>query len=164
MKKVLSIFIIILILVSCSKSLEGDFNNAVKLLQENKTEEAISEFEKIAQSNDAIYSPKALDQLAEIYQGKLDKNLSAEESAKKSQFYFRTLYDKYPQSSLAPKALFMSAFILANELNMYDDATKEYNLFLEKFPNHELATSAKQELEYIGLSPEEILKKKMAKQ
>uniref|UniRef100_A0A832DEZ4 Outer membrane lipoprotein BamD-like domain-containing protein n=1 Tax=Ignavibacterium album TaxID=591197 RepID=A0A832DEZ4_9BACT len=163
MKKILSL-LIILILVACSKSLEGDFNNAVKLLQENKIEEAVSEFEKIAQSNDEKYSPEALAQLAAIYQGKLDKNISAEESAKKSQFYFRTLYDKYPKSPLAPKALFMSAFILANELNKYDDATKEYNLFLEKYPNHELAISAKQELEYIGLSPEEILKKKMAKQ
>jgi TolA-binding protein len=163
MKKNLSL-LLILILVSCSKSLEGDFNNAVKLLKENKIEEAISEFEKIAQSNDEKYSPEALAQLAAIYQGKLDKNLSAEESIKKSQFYFRTLFDKYPKNPIAPKALFMSAFILANELNKYDDATKEYNLFLEKFPNHELAASAKQELEYIGLSPEEILKKKMAKQ
>lgn len=77
MKKILSLFII-LILVSCSKSLEGDFNNAVKLLKENKIEEAVSEFEKIAQSNDEKYSPEALAQLAAIYQGKLDKKLSAE--------------------------------------------------------------------------------------
>ncbi|MEJ5263384.1 MAG: hypothetical protein WHT45_11925 [Ignavibacterium sp.] len=163
MKKFLSLGLILL-LISCSKSFEEDFNNASKLLKENKIEEAIAEFEKIAQSNDEKYSPEALAQLASIYQGKLDKNLSAEESAKKSQFYFRTIYDKYPNNPLAPKALFMSAFILANELNKYDDATKEYNLFLEKFPDHELAASAKQELEFIGLSPEEILKRKMAKQ
>lgn len=163
MKKILSAFII-LILVSCSKSLESDFNNATKLLKENKIEEAIAEFSKIAENNDSKYSPEALAQLAIIYQNRLDKNLSPLESAEKSQFYFRTIYDKYPENKLAPKALFMSAFILANDLKKYDEATKAYNLFLEKYPEHQLASSAKQELEYIGLSPEEILSRKMSKQ
>jgi TolA-binding protein len=163
MKKFLSV-VLILFLVSCSKSNETEFNRASELLKENKIEEAIEVFEKIAQSNDSKYSPEALAQLAAIYQGKLSNNISPTESAEKAQFYFRTIYDKYPQSPLAPKALFMSAFILANELNKYEQATKEYNLFLEKFPDNELASSAKQELEYIGLSPDEILKKKMAKQ
>ncbi|WP_290663216.1 tetratricopeptide repeat protein [Ignavibacterium sp.] len=151
-------------LIACSKSLENDFNKANELLKQNKIEEAVAELVKIAESGDKNFSPKALAQLATIYQNKMDKSISDSESADKAQFYFRTLYDKYPEHPDAPKALFMSAFILANELNKYDEATKSYKLFLEKFPEHELAASAKQELEYIGLSPEEILKKKMAQQ
>lgn len=158
------VFVFIIGLISCSKSLDSDFNKANELLKQNKIEEAVSEFSKIAESGDKNFSPKALIQLASIYHNKMDKGISASESADKAQFYFRTVYDKYPENPDAPKALFMSAFILANELNKYDEATKSYNLFLEKFPNHELAASAKQELEYIGLSPEEILKKKMAQQ
>lgn len=158
------VFVFIIGLISCSKSWENDFNQANELLKQNKIEEAVSVFSKIAESSDKNFSPKALIQLATIYQNKMDKSISASESADKAQFYFRTVYDKYPDHPDAPKALFMSAFILANELNKYDEATKSYNLFIEKFPNHELAASAKQELEYIGLSPEEILKKKMAQQ
>ncbi|GMU96069.1 tetratricopeptide repeat protein [Ignavibacterium album] len=157
-------FIILIGFISCSKSLESDYNNASELLKQNKVQEAIEEFTKIAEASDKNFSPMALVQLATIYQNKMDKNISALESADKAQYYFRTVFDKYPENSDAPKALFMSAFILANELNKYDEATKAYNLFIEKYPNHELAASAKQELEYIGLSPEEILKRKMAQQ
>ncbi|MEP0861647.1 MAG: tetratricopeptide repeat protein [Ignavibacterium sp.] len=162
--KRLFVVVILLGLISCSKSLESNFNQANELLKQNKIEEAVAEFTKIAESGDKNFAPKALVQLATIYQNRIDKSISPIESADKAQYFFRTIYDKYPDNPDAPKSLFMSAFILANELDKYDEATKTYNLFLEKFPNHELATSAKQELEYIGLSPEEILKKKMAQQ
>jgi hypothetical protein len=36
-------------------------------------------------------------------------------------------------------------------------------LFIEKYPDHELAASAKEELENMGLTPEEILQKNLAK-
>lgn len=150
--------------ISCSKSYENKFNQANELLQQNKIQEAIAEFNKIAESGDKNFAPKAIVILASIYQNRMDDNISGLQSAEKAQYFFRALYDKYPDNPDAPKALFMSAFILANELNKYDEATKAYNLFLEKFPKHELAASAKQELEYLGLSPEEILKKKMAQQ
>ncbi len=151
-------------LIACSESIENKFNKANELLKQNRIEEALSEFNVIAESGDKNFAPKALIQIATIYQNKMDKSISALESADKAQFYFRSVYEKYPEYPDAAKALFMSAFILANELNKYDEATKAYNLFLEKFPNHELASYAKQELEFIGLSPEEILRKKMAQQ
>ena len=53
----------------------------------------------------------------------------------------------------------MAGYILANDLQKYDDATKSYKLFIEKYPGHPLASSAKQELDNMGLSPEEILKR-----
>ena len=37
-----------------------------------------------------------------------------------------------------------------------------YNLFLEKYPSHPLAVSAKEELNNMGLTPEEILKQNEA--
>jgi len=59
--------------------------------------------------------------------------------------------------------LFMAGFVLANELNMYNEATETYNYFIEKFPEHELAASAKEELDNMGLTPEEILRKNIAR-
>jgi hypothetical protein len=49
----------------------------------------------------------------------------------------------------------------ANELQKYDEAEKLYEKFLEKFPQSELAPSAKEEIQNIGIPPEEILKRKV---
>jgi TolA-binding protein len=53
----------------------------------------------------------------------------------------------------------MLGFIYANELNNYEKAKIYYQKFLERYPNSELAISAKFELENLGRKPEEIIKK-----
>ena len=60
--------------------------------------------------------------------------------------------------------LFMAGFVQANDLHDYDAASETYNLFLKTYPDHELATSAKEELDNMGLTPEEILKKNLARE
>jgi TolA-binding protein len=65
--------------------------------------------------------------------------------------------DLYPGSGWAPKVTFMLAFNYNNELAQYDSAKKYYELFLEKYPNDELAASARFELETLGKGPEELL-------
>jgi outer membrane protein assembly factor BamD (BamD/ComL family) len=65
--------------------------------------------------------------------------------------------DLFPSSVWAPKVTFMLAFNYNNELAQYDSAKKYYRLFLEKYPNDELASSARFELETIGKGPEELL-------
>ena len=57
----------------------------------------------------------------------------------------------------------MCGYIQANELKDFDAATKTYKLFIEKFPDSEFAVSAKAELDNMGLAPEEILKKNLAR-
>ena len=88
--------------------------------------------------------------------------MSKEESIKQSAKIFVSVADKYPKSEQAPQSLFMAGFIYANELKNYDEAIKTYKLFLEKYPDNQLASSAKDELDNMGLTPEEILKKKIA--
>ena len=58
----------------------------------------------------------------------------------------------------------MAGFVQSNELHDYDGATETYNSFLKVFPDHELAASAKEELNNMGLTPEEILEKNLARQ
>jgi TolA-binding protein len=166
MKK-LSALLIILFLAGCGNEKSADelISEANTNLKQNKIPEAVLLFEEIIKdypNNEK--TPEVLNQLASIYQNKMLKNLSDKESLEKAVSLFRKIYDDYPNSSFAPTGLFMSGFVLANELSYYDKATATYNLFLEKFPDHELASSAKKEVENMGLSPEEILQKNLAKE
>jgi len=58
----------------------------------------------------------------------------------------------------------MAGFIYANELQNYKEAEILYKQFLNEYPDNELAPSARAELENLGLSPEEILEKNLAKE
>jgi hypothetical protein len=58
----------------------------------------------------------------------------------------------------------MSAFISANDLKKYKEATALYKQFLQEYPDNELTSSAQAELDNMGLSPEEILKNNIAKE
>lgn len=162
MKKLSVIFIIAILFISCSKtSDEGYFDQAKVLLKENKVNEAIISLETLLKEYpESNIAPKALVQLATIYQNQLLKNISQTELFDRAQKYFREVFDKYPKSEEASNSLFMSSFILSNELKKYDEATEGYKLFIEKYPNSPLVISAKDELDNMGLSPEEILKKK----
>ena len=161
MKKSLVLILISLFIISCSKTSDQEyFDQAKKLLDEKKTTEAITSLETlINEYPESKIAPQALVQLAQIYQNQMDKTINPAESFKKAEKYFMQVYEKYPDSEEAPKSLFMSGFILANDLMKYDEATSSYNLFLEKYPSHPLAVSAKEELDNMGLSPEEILKR-----
>jgi hypothetical protein len=58
----------------------------------------------------------------------------------------------------------MAGFIYANELQNYKEAEALYKQFLSEYPENELAPSAQAELDNLGLSPEEILQKNLAKE
>lgn len=164
MKSIISL-IILLLLVGCSskKSEKELFDEAQKNLKEDKIPEAIMAFEELVSGySESELAPEALSQLASIYQNKLVKNLSEKENLEKAVTFFKKIHDEYPESSYAPTGLFMAGFINANELKNYKEAAALYNQFLQEYPDDELATSAQSELDNMGLSPEDILKKNMA--
>ena len=162
MKAVFLFLITLIIFSGCSSKTDKEYlQSAEKDVQGNNISDAVESYQSLVDKYPkSDLAPEALYQMAAFYQNNLVKNLTKKESLEKSVTIYRSVYDKYPQSKKAPLALFMSGFILANELNNYEEASKTYNLFLEKFPNHELATSAKEELKHLGLSPDEILKEK----
>ena len=161
MKKYLLVVLVPLLIISCSKTSDQEyFDQAKILLDENKITEAVTSLETLVNEYpESKIAPAALVQLAQVYQNQLDKNIKRTESFEKAEKYFMQVYEKYSDSEEAPKALFMSGFIFANDLMKYDEATSRYNLFLEKYPSHPLAMSAKEELDNMGLTPEEILKR-----
>ncbi len=91
-------------------------------------------------------------------------------SKKKSESeYFQTAYDQYnkeqyqeaiqnfekvlkyyPEGSNASKAMFMIGFIHANNTKNLEEAKKYYTMFIEKYPQHELVSSADYELKHLG--------------
>ncbi len=150
-----------LTLIGCGKSAEDYMKDASEKLKAQNVSEAVASYQKILEEfPQSEQAPEALYQLATIYQGLLLPNLSREESLIQAITSFKAVYEKYPKNKFAPVSLFMSGFIMANELHQYDEATKTYSLFLDKFPDHQLAQSAKDELENMGLEPDEILNKK----
>ena len=63
---------------------------------------------------------------------------------------FKKIIEYYPEGENTPKATFMIGFINANDLKKLDEAKKYYTLFLEKYPEHELADDAEYELKTLG--------------
>ncbi|RJP72565.1 MAG: hypothetical protein C4539_03375 [Ignavibacteriales bacterium] len=149
---------LIFFIAGCSKSEQSYWDEAVNYQKAGKYKEAVASYKALAEeypeSNNAV---KALFEAAKIYQVKMIKEVEPKQSMLKAIEFYNKIYNDYNESPEAPKALFMKAFIESNELQNYDAAKQTYNLFLTKYPNNEMAASAKAELETIGLTPEEIL-------
>jgi TolA-binding protein len=162
MKKYLLVFTVLLLIIGCGKKDANELiGEASELVKNNNITGAVNIFEEIIKEHpDSREAATAMYELGKIYQSKLLKNVSENESLNKAIFYFDEVFQKHSSSSEAPLALFMKGFILANELNQLDEATKTYKLFILKYPNHDLVSSAQDELNYMGLSPEQILQKK----
>lgn len=166
MKSIIALLTIFLIVGCSTKKTDKElFDEAQQNLKQDKIPEAVMAFEEIVNDHsDSELAPEVLSQLAGLYQNKKIKSLSEKENLVKAVELFKKLHTDYPNSSFAPSGLFMAGFINANELQNYDEATKLYKQFLEEYPNDELAASAQAELDNMGLTPEEILMKKLAKE
>jgi TolA-binding protein len=162
MKRILLLVIFAFLIAGCSKNSDQSLmDTAQKSANQKNYQDAIKNYnDLIKEYPDSKLIPDAMVNLASLYMSNSDSTLTEYQSYQKAADLFRQVYDKYPDSNKAPTALFMSGFVLANNLNKYDEATKTYRLFLEKFPNHQLAKSAREELNNMGISPDEILKSK----
>jgi TolA-binding protein len=63
---------------------------------------------------------------------------------------FKIILEKYPNGETTAKATFMLGFINANNLGNLEEAKKYYTLFVEKYPDHDLADDAQYELNTLG--------------
>jgi len=164
MKSILALFLLFIIVGCSTKKTDKElFDEAQKNLKEDKIPEAVMAFEELVNDHSkSELTPEALSQLASLYQNKQIKSLSEIENLEKAIELFKKLHDEYPSSEYAPSGLFMAGFIYANDLQNFSEAEKLYKQFLSEYPDNELAPSAQAELDNLGLSPEEILQKKLA--
>jgi len=159
----LSLLSLLLFACSSEKSPDELMKEAETFTNNKKIPESVTAYETLIKDfPDDSLAPEATFRLATIYQNELVKNISEKESLQKAVELFKGIHERYPTSDKAPMGLFMAGFILANDLKDFKAATEVYNQFLEKYPDNELATSTKEELDNMGLSPEEILQRKVA--
>ena len=64
--------------------------------------------------------------------------------------YFKSILEEEISSEYRKKALFMTAYIYNNNLNMYTDAIDYYKTFLKDYKNDELISSVEYELDQIN--------------
>ena len=160
MKSYFVIFLLILFVAGCAKNEKVQFEEATSLVQAKKYKEAITSFENIAKEfPTSDFAPDALYQIAKLYQAGVVPEIDQIQSQQKAVEFFQKVFVNYPKYESAPAALFMSGFILANNLGNYNEATITYKKFLEAYPTNEFADDAKGELDNMGLSPEEIITK-----
>lgn len=69
---------------------------------------------------------------------------------------FEDYHKKYNKSSKAPEAYFLIGYTYNNHIKDYDKAKEYYENFLKQYPDHQLASSAKFELDTIGKPIEEV--------
>jgi TolA-binding protein len=160
MKKII-LFAALLILIGCNPNGDKDlFESALKLVSEQKYNEALNEFLQLVNENpESEYSPQSLLECAKLYHNFNIEGLSKEESLKKAVEFYTRIYNEYPKSIQAALSMMMTGFVLANELNQLEKAKEVYEEFLKKYPNSELIASVKIELENLGKTPDEILEK-----
>ena len=161
MKSTLILIFFALIISGCSRKTDKVYMDAAeKSTQSKNYSEALKSYQELLKEYpDSKNAPEAMVKMASLYMNHADTSLDQMQSYERAAELFRQVYNKYPKSEQAPQALFMSGFVLSNNLAQYGAATKTYKLFLEKFPNHQLAKSAKEELNNMGMSPDDIIKK-----
>ena len=64
--------------------------------------------------------------------------------------HWRRLVEETPDHPRVTNARFMIAYCYANHLKEYERAKQAYETFLKLYPDHELAASAKWELDHLG--------------
>ncbi len=156
MQKAFPIFIMALILISCSSqdtggSASGGKNNAAGLWEaaaqyrENEDiDRTVTTLMQITRDfGTSAEAVKAQFQIAEVFLNDVrDYELAI--------VHFRKVIQQYGDDEMAVKALFMIGYIQANYLQAYTDAVNNYHTFLQKYPDHELVPSVEYELESLS--------------
>jgi len=77
--------------------------------------------------------------------------------------YYNRILLNYPDFSKRAFCLFLQAFILENQLNLYDQAKIRYQEFIDKYPEHVLVKDAMASIQNMGRPIEELIKEWDAK-
>ena len=164
MRKAFVFLFILIVIVGCGTTDDQDLYESAKEHIENEEYiDALANFRKLVDTfPQSKYRAEVYFEIGKLYHGKIDKNLSEEDSYKQAIKYYESVFTNFPDDPNAPNALFMTAFLYANELGNLDSARDNYEKFLSKYPEHEMAASAKAELDNLGVSAEEILERKLA--
>jgi tetratricopeptide (TPR) repeat protein len=103
---------------------------------------------------EADQTPEDLFRAAELYEQDINQ-------IEQALTVYARLIEAHPQHERAADALFKQGYIYHNVLQDLPKAETAYRSFLQQYPTHNLAPSAQEELNFLGVSPEEWLRTKM---
>lgn len=132
--------------------LDKEFSGA-DVTDKKKAEEFIVTAEQLA----SVVEKSNPDEYVEVLLKAAGLAKTIEQPQKAIELYTK-ITEKMPQHPKAPTAYFMIGFVYANDLKDLEKGKAAFELFLEKFPDDEMAESARAELKNLGKSPEEVLK------
>lgn len=117
------------------------YDAAFKLLKQSKYEEAIKQFELLADSwPNGLLADDAYYWQSEAYY--VSRDTEAALSG------FKTVIDRYPNSDRVPEAFLKIGYIY-HDIGDYKEAAKIFRDILNRFPSHSVATSAQTRLRRI---------------
>ncbi|NOR87002.1 MAG: tetratricopeptide repeat protein [Bacteroidales bacterium] len=158
-----TVFIIITVFASCKLSEQEEKSNNIHIMESQLFEEKKGVIDKKEAANmihaylqyvDAYPS----DSLSATYLFKAaDVSINAFHSDQSIMLFNRVIAE-YPNYEKTPQALFLKAFTYENYLLKLDSAKANYELFLEKYPQHPFANDAKISVQNLGKSPEDIIR------
>ncbi|MGB0887643.1 MAG: tetratricopeptide repeat protein [Vicingaceae bacterium] len=178
MKNLSYLIIPCVILASCSG--EPDIKIEEAKTVENKIdthEERVAEIDKhtaILFSDSLNFNTKSANDLLAAYEDYI-KHHSFESESKNIQFkagelakslgkphiairHFNGLLERDPNHEKAPMALFYKAMTIGDDLHQDDEAIRYYQEFIDKYPDHPFAESAKASINLQGKSLNDIVK------
>lgn len=158
-----SISIILLAFLTNCNSIEKkieDIANAESELLEvaNDKEIAASQTEQLITMYEGFANDYPEDSLAPFYLFKAAELFRSTGSPTKAIDLYDSIRDEYEDFEKRPHCLFLKAFTYENEIGNAAQAKLHYQEFLQQYPNHELAESVEFSLQFLGLTPEEIVK------
>lgn len=156
----LYIFLVLLIFQSCSPSRPKMIENISKMESEmkaaqvvdtNKVAEMLGAYQAFASKfKDDSLAPEYLYKAAGLAVGFNRGNQAIE--------LYERIVQTYPNFKKVPECYFMEAFAYENSIGNIAKANEYYNMFLAKFPEHELADDAQSALKFLGKTPEEMVR------
>ena len=164
----LILFVVALLFAACDNNPRADIEAQEAALKTIMDDDVNS-------SPDAIRAGFA--KLIEAYEAYLAEgnSLSADEYFKVAELYESTgdygqtismlekLRTEHPKTDRAADALFKIGFIQHNNLKDLQKAEDTYRKFINSYPDHHFADDAQMEIDNLGVSPEEIIRRAQEK-
>jgi TolA-binding protein len=149
--------ILLLFIASCSRKSDVElFNEGNKAEVEKNVTVALEKYNEVVNEfPTTAYAESSQYRIAMI---KINQEGNKQQAVEAHLKFYRM----FPRSKQAPAMLFLAAFLYNNDLRNLDSARVLYEEFIQKYPGHDLAESAKFELANLGKSPDEYLKSEVS--
>jgi tetratricopeptide (TPR) repeat protein len=151
----------------------GDGSNTDKMPKEERLA-LIREMESTAYAQSGEINTTSILTLSKLYAQYADENPEDQLSAgflfkagdicmgmEKSELaiqHYNSIIDRYPDYEKVPYCYFLKGFIYENNVKDLEKAKMSYELFIEKYPNHDMTEAAEFSLRNLGKSPEDLIR------